>query len=647
MLRSSYTKSLAIVIRRRPEALRCSSSTASHHPNAPLDLDPSFQALLKDADMSLLRNNAHKPPHRELEPYPNDPLISDDLLTSEELDIQEGVSDHRETKKSPAALFGSQRIGAVVLPFELRNTITKLISASDKSMLRVDAQRLFLNDEDETEWETSYDVKYKSRHQAARHAERDGTAFASVALPAHYSAIVAILDHVKRRLGPGWKIEHVIDWGAATGSGLWAAAHSFQRKADTGFTSETDDPQLSQTIVTTYRGIDKREGLVTIGKRLLRDVDLGEMKVSWRKSWQEHDEFSRSEGGDVIALSTFILSSLPTPLARKTMVKEMWESGADVMILVDHNSTAGFECIAEAREHLLRMGQREMEDPEFVSDVKGSHVVAPCPHDDACPLYHPGSSKLVCGFNQRLQRPPFVRKTKHSGTGHEDTGYSYVVIRRGARPARVTTKFGRIGEVGQRELDKEALKRIPITELFVDGDHAEQDHEVLAVPLKEEVPALAASEPVELIEADQDAVDEICDSEELATGLRQEAYSWPRLVFPPLKRSGHIILDASQIMRMTIPKSQGKQPYYDARKSGWGDIFPHEPKNTPQVRHQPTRAKRPGGTTATAGEDIGKRGTIRPGKPKASYTKLSDEIKAHKNELRRARAHAKEDLLSD
>ncbi len=32
--------------------------------------------------------------------------------------------------------------------------------------------------------------------------------------------------------------------------------------------------------------------------------------------------------------------------------------------------------------------------------------------------------------------------------------------------------------------------------------------------------------------------------EELQDQLRREAYQWPRLVFPPLKKSGHIILDA-------------------------------------------------------------------------------------------------------
>lgn len=90
-------------------------------------------------------------------------------------------------------------------------------------MLHVDAKRIFGTEEDTTdpEWDSQYDVKYKSYKQAHRHSERDGTAFASVALPAHFSAIYSILYHVKQRLGPSWRIEKVIDWNAGTGSGLW------------------------------------------------------------------------------------------------------------------------------------------------------------------------------------------------------------------------------------------------------------------------------------------------------------------------------------------------------------------------------------------------------------------------------------------
>ena len=79
-------------------------------------------------------------------------------------------------------------------------------------------------------WDASYDVKYKSGKQAHKHGERDGTAFASVALPSHYSAIVAVLDHVKQRLGPDWIVQHIVDWGSGTGSGLWCVnvGHEFR-----------------------------------------------------------------------------------------------------------------------------------------------------------------------------------------------------------------------------------------------------------------------------------------------------------------------------------------------------------------------------------------------------------------------------------
>ena len=86
-------------------------------------------------------------------------------------------------------------------------------------------------------------------------------------------------------------------------------------------------------------------------------------------------------------------------------------------------------------------------------------------------------------------------------------------------------------------------------------------------------------------------------------------------------------------MRMTIPKSQGKQAYYDARKSDWGDIFPHAPKNAPQERHQPARAKR---DALIKGEDIGKRGSSQ-NKTSNSYEALSEDLKSKRRQQRRQR----------
>lgn len=120
--------------------------------------------------------------------------------------------------------------------------------------------------------------------------------------------------------------------------------------------------------------------------------------MQWQKSFKTDDRVPRSEGQKTLALSAFMLTSQPTPLARKAMVMEMWESGAHTIVcscliltaffficfffpsqvLIDHNTPAGFGAIAEAREFLLSMGRKEFEDPEAEAwPVRGAHVVAP------------------------------------------------------------------------------------------------------------------------------------------------------------------------------------------------------------------------------------------------------------------------------
>ena len=115
-----------------------------------------------------------------------------------------------------------------------------------------------------------------------------------------------------------------------------------------------------------------------------------------QKAFHEEDEVDRLQGISTIALSAFMLSSLSSPLARKKLVKEMWESGAEVLVsiltsswdtgtdlrphqvLIDHNTKLGFECIVEAREMLLRFGRREVEDEKTAdAPIRGCHVVAP------------------------------------------------------------------------------------------------------------------------------------------------------------------------------------------------------------------------------------------------------------------------------
>ncbi|KAF9531847.1 mitochondrial small ribosomal subunit Rsm22-domain-containing protein [Crepidotus variabilis] len=612
--------SLSRLAHKRSAALFSTSSAQHVAPKPRLDVDPQLDVFLQDIDLStkdLRKRSSHT--YKELQIVPED-----SVETAYSLDLQEWsplqIHDEpvafmkREPSKSPAAIFGSNQIGAVVLPQELMNAIGSLISDSEKAQLHTDAKRLFLSSDEksgEGEWDTTYDTTYRNRQQAARHAARDGTAFATVALPAHFSAITAVFHHAKQRLGPSWDVDQILDWGAATGSGLWASVYAFRQPG-----KELQDVASSSSI-RSYTGIDKREGLTTIGRRIVNKISNEATSVKWQKSYQANNKLPKEDAPKTISLSAFTLTTLPSPVAQKAMVEEMWASGAHTIVLIDHDTPEGFKAIAHAREHLLELSKLEITDPEYIaaSELTGCHVLAPCPHDRPCPLLHSGGAPLVCGVSQRLQRPEFVQKTKHSGVGHEDIHYSYVVIRRGFRPDSPKTTVGRVGGVGRRVLEQEQSRAVKELAL-----HAEDQ------------PSVTAS-PSELDELDSEltsGTSSLFDLE-LQEKLRTEAYYWPRLVFPALKKNGHIILDVcaneGKIMRMTIPKSQGKQPYYDARKSSWGDIFPHEPKNPPQERYQPKTSKK--GVVPT-GDDIGKRKELHRRRERATYENLADNLRENK-----------------
>lgn len=63
-------------------------------------------------------------------------------------------------------------------------------------------------------------------------------------------------------------------------------------------------------------------------------VKLGELEPTWQKLFSEEDLRERAQGSGTVALSAFVLSSLPSPLARKALVKEMWGSGAEVLVCI-------------------------------------------------------------------------------------------------------------------------------------------------------------------------------------------------------------------------------------------------------------------------------------------------------------------------
>lgn len=458
------------------------------------------------------------------------------MAVSEEDSMVGPVHDEAYTRRSVEAQFGSCRIGSVVVPAMLQANVGRAIDRfPNKSVVRNAALKLYDRFRETAAFDRS--VRYQFRPVAdAGPASEDRTvydtttasAYAAGAMPSAFAATLRVFEEAKRR----WPADapppqRILDWGCGVGSAGWAASRVW--------------PDSVQE----YTGVDRSTSMLWLARDLLKGVEepdlasVSERPPPWtinltkdsisvarkesRAPPSDNPEFApglpdAGRPGD-LAVMAFTLSDLPHRTARQESVLALWNSGAETMVVVDRGTPRGFQLVADARQQLLALGRRN----DAKGTAEGSHVLAPCPHDGVCPLHKTAN---YCHFSQRVERPSWLRQTKHSDRADEDAKFSYVVIRRGSRP-RV-------------------------------------------------------------------------DSDAIASGV------WPRVILPPSKAKGHVLLDvcspegaprprvsvrkadqpamAANIQRLTVPKSAGKQAYYDARKAYWGDLWPHGSKKPGQVK---------------------------------------------------------------
>jgi hypothetical protein len=113
----------------RPFTCLYSSHANSEFASRPsIELDPSLRDLLEQSSDSLsgLKQKSHARSKDPVELHIIEPEIpvSGDVVSIEEL---EEIFERREERKSPAAAFGSRRLGHAVIPHELEHAVSNLI----------------------------------------------------------------------------------------------------------------------------------------------------------------------------------------------------------------------------------------------------------------------------------------------------------------------------------------------------------------------------------------------------------------------------------------------------------------------------------------------------------------------------------------
>lgn len=311
-------------------------------------------------------------------------------------------------EKSAAALRGESYRGDVELPVELQNAVEKAIEGTflrsltllispdpagdDKPGMRLKALDLYAHLR-ATSAISVIPTSYRDRH-ALLTAYDPPTALAYTAglMPSVFGATVHVLDAVKSRLRllGGWDPERVVDYGSGSGSGAWAVQEVWGAVGSNGKARE-------------YYGLDASRSMVDLSSALISVLpshpptfppapavlrllaNTHQLPIPSSKSTLARLHLSPNSslpgtGKRTLALCSFMLGDLGTKEKRREVVRALWDSGAEVIVLIDRGTPAGSRMILEAREQLLVLGKRSLEREPITGVVepeRGSFVLAP------------------------------------------------------------------------------------------------------------------------------------------------------------------------------------------------------------------------------------------------------------------------------
>lgn len=430
----------------------------------------------------------------------------------------------------------------------------------------------------------------------------DASVFMAVLWPGMYASSLSVLSEVRKRLGSAWLCALIkrrtedggaprfldagtggaaaMAWKDVLGAELEVMREEGDDSGGGGAADAESDFAGRRTVLAASDALRHR------ASRLLDDTSFLPRLPDYvhvRHSQTEEDarDPPKRKEFDVI-IASHELWALKEDYERKEHVQNLWSMlnpNGGVLILIEKGIQRGFEVIAGARKFILDdllapqcvMGREEAqaqknhraeEHDEGAPAGDIGMIIAPCTNHAKCPMYTaPGKSvgrKDYCSFKQRFHRPSYLSAilSHERGHNHEDVQFSYLAVQRGRdlrdatpNPTATTTTTGDVvGDIIQGDTATDLA--------FAGYENTDaQRRNLLRAADKYHTPP----PPLTLAHASTHPL------------------SLPRILWPPLKRSGHVALDvctpAGKVERWTVAKSSGKVPYKAARKSEWGDLW--------------------------------------------------------------------------
>jgi ribosomal protein RSM22 (predicted rRNA methylase) len=213
-------------------------------------------------------------------------------------------------------------------------------------------------------------------------------AYLQARLPATYAAVLQVFEAARERF-PRVNVNTLLDLGAGPGTAFWAALECF--------------PELGAATL-----IEQDAGMAELGRRLAAHNPRAPLVQ--KTQWLQQDVTGAVLGPHDAVVISYLLGELQ-PVQLKRLVAKAWAATRIVLVIVEPGTPKNFRAVLAARQLLIEAG---------------AHIVAPCPHHQACPM----ADDDWCHFAVRVQRSADHRRLKEGTLSYEDEKFSYLVASR-------------------------------------------------------------------------------------------------------------------------------------------------------------------------------------------------------------------------
>lgn len=254
------------------------------------------------------------------------------------------------------------------------------------------------------------EILLKSPPSPLRFDPRVTLAHAIFQVPFDFAPIDRILHELKNRLGYNFEPKTVLDYGSVAAVASWAMKKHFNSVKESYFVHH------SQAVVDLADDLTLNDNK----KKIFPELRLRRFLPTTTSSLYDF----------VVIMNSFAELQSNQKLQ---LVEQLWERTAlnGCLIFVEHGDRLGFRDIMAAREHILELARKEAKSANMEIQA---HVVAPCQHDDVCPLIK-SLSLESCSFKQKISLPQFREFSSTFGrAGYVSSTFSYVVIMKTPRP---------------------------------------------------------------------------------------------------------------------------------------------------------------------------------------------------------------------